>query len=112
MQITTNNIIMKSPYYIYISNVNCDSLQFKEGLLDFQSFNGLKEDGVIGKYTAIALSESNTKKVDRILLCLDKMRSKTMRPEKYIHINIPEYKLRFFINDSLKSQHNIVVGAV
>jgi hypothetical protein len=94
----------------YISNVNCDSLQFKEGLLDFQSFNGLKEDGVIGKYTAIALSESNTKKVDRILLCLDKMRSKTMRPEKYIHINIPEYKLRFFINDSLKSQHNIVVG--
>ena len=49
-------------------------------------------------------------KRDRIILAMDKIRTHDSFPDKYIHINIPEYKLRFYINDSLKSDHNIVVG--
>lgn len=41
---------------------------------------------------------------------MDKIRSRKNRPSRYLRINIPEYKLRYFINDSLKSEHNIVVG--
>lgn len=80
-------------------------------LKEFQVQNGLKPDGVIGKYTSIALNESSAHRRDRIILAMDKMRSKKTYPEKYIRINIPEYKLRFYINDSLKSDHNIVVGS-
>lgn len=84
------------------------------GVLDslkiFQLHNGLKPDGVIGKYTSKALNESTYRKVERIILAMDKIRSDREYPNKYIRINIPEYKLRLFINDSLKSDHNIVVG--
>jgi len=87
-----------------------DTSAVLDSLKTFQYHNGLKPDGVIGKYTSKALNESTYRKVERILLAMDKIRSQRDYPEKYIRINIPEYKLRFYINDSLKSDHNIVVG--
>ena len=41
---------------------------------------------------------------------MDKIRSKKPYPKKYLRINIPEYKLRYFEDDTLRSEHNIVVG--
>lgn len=94
----------------YLKNEVRDSAGIAEGLTRFQEENGLKPDGVIGKYTSAALNESTYHKVERILLSMDKIRSQPERPEKYIRINIPEYMLRFYIHDSLKSEHHIVVG--
>ncbi len=94
----------------YLKDGIHDSLGIAEGLTKFQIANGLKPDGVVGKYTSKALNESTYHKVERILLAMDKIRSREARPEKYIYINIPEYKLRLYVNDSLKSAHNIVVG--
>ena len=93
----------------YLTVENDTSAMF-EALREFQVQSGLKPDAVIGKYTSRALNESTTHRRDRIILAMDKIRSRKPFPEKYIHINIPEYKLRFYINDSLKSDHNIVVG--
>ncbi|MCR9173320.1 MAG: L,D-transpeptidase family protein [bacterium] len=87
-----------------------DTTGVLDSLKTFQVHNGLKPDGVIGKYTSKALNESSYHKVERILLAMDKIRSDREYPKKYIRINIPEYKLRLYINDSLKSDHNIVVG--
>jgi len=87
-----------------------DTTGVLDSLKTFQLHNGLKPDGVIGKYTSKALNESTHRKVERIILAMDKIRSDREYPNKYIRINIPEYKLRYFINDSLKSDHNIVVG--
>lgn len=87
-----------------------DSLMITEALLTFQIENGLKPDGIVGKYTSIALNESTYHKVERIVLAMDKLRSQRKYPNKYIQINIPEYKLRLFHSDSVKSEHNIVVG--
>lgn len=87
-----------------------DTTGLTDSLKVFQVDNGLKPDGVIGKFTSQALNESTYRKVERVLLAMDKIRSDREYPEKYIRINIPEYKLRFYINDSLKSDHNIVVG--
>lgn len=87
-----------------------DSLGITQGLTHFQEDNGLKPDGVVGKFTSMALNESNYHRMERILLSMDKIRSLEKRPEKYIHINLPEYMLRFYINDSLKSEHNVVIG--
>ena len=93
--------------YLKIDN---DTNEMFLALKEFQLQNGLKPDAVIGKYTSRALNESTVHRRDRIILAMDKIRTHETYPEKYIHINIPEYKLRFYINDSLKSDHNIVVG--
>ncbi|MFK7786410.1 MAG: L,D-transpeptidase family protein [Crocinitomicaceae bacterium] len=105
INLATEALISKG--YLGVDN---DTAAMFVALREFQIQNGLKPDGVIGKYTSIALNESTAHRRDRIILAMDKMRSKEPYPQKYIRINIPEYKLRFFINDSLKSDHNIVVG--
>ena len=105
IKLATQSLISKG--YLTVDN---DTAAMFMALKEFQMQNGLKPDGVIGKYTSIALNESSAHRRDRIILAMDKMRSREPYPEKYIRINIPEYKLRFYINDSLKSDHNIVVG--
>jgi len=94
----------------YLKTGDVDSLKFAESLSRFQEENELKPDAVVGKYTSIALNESTQHKVKRIILAMDKIRTQTPRSGKFININIPEYKLRLYINDSLKSEHNIVTG--
>jgi murein L,D-transpeptidase YcbB/YkuD len=87
-----------------------DSLKYVEALKTFQEHNGLKQDGVVGKYTCWALNESTYEKVLRTSLMLEKLRKMKEYPDKCIRINIPEYKLRYYVHDSLKRIHNIVVG--
>lgn len=89
-----------------------DSTGIAEGLTKFQIDNGLYPDGIVGKFTSMALNESNYHRMERILLSMDKIRATEQRPEKYIRINLPEYMLRLYINDSLKSEHNIVIGKI
>jgi len=94
----------------YLSGEQADSTQYDKAIRLFQRHNGQKEDAVIGENTALALMESNLKKCKRTALAMEKWRWKSGFPDKYIWINIPEYKLRFFIHDSLKSENRIVVG--
>jgi len=94
----------------YLSKNANDSLKTVEALKVFQADNGLKADGKIGKYTAIALNESTYDKVLRAALNLEKLRVKLKDPEKFIRINLPEYRLRYYAKDSLKGVHNIVIG--
>ena len=94
----------------YLSKNENDSLKIVESLKVFQGNNGLKPDGKIGKYTAIALNESTYNKVLRAAMNLEKLRVKAKDPEKFIRINLPEYRLRYYAKDSLKSVHNIVIG--
>lgn len=87
-----------------------DSLGITAALKRFQSANLLKPDGKIGRNTCSALNESIYDKLMRIVLTMDKIRFKKPYPSKYLRINIPEYKLRYFEDDTLRSEHNIVVG--
>lgn len=94
----------------YLLKNTDDSLEIVSALKVFQRHNGLAVDGVIGGNTSKALNESNYDKVLRAILALDAMKTPKALPDKYIMINIPEYLLRFFVNDSLKRTHRIVVG--
>ena len=78
----------------------------------FQTHNGLSPDGILNSYTATALNESTEHKVLRAMLSLDKLRQSKIHQEKYMRINIPEYRLYYYANDSLKSENRIVVGKV
>lgn len=94
--------------YVALKDTSLNS--FKSALELFQIHNGLKPDGKVGEHTAIALNESTYSKVLRAALSMDKIRQKEANPEKFIQINLPEYILRYYANDSLKSTHNVVVG--
>ncbi len=87
-----------------------DSLGITNALKSFQIANLIKPDGKIGYNTCAALNESTYDKMLRVILTMDKIRSKKPYPKKYLRINIPEYKLRYFEDDTLRSEHNIVVG--
>lgn len=87
-----------------------DSLFLDSIIKIYQIDNGLKPDGVIGKYTAKSLNESTEEKIHRGILTLEKIRNHNKYPSKYILINLPEYQLRFIESDTLRSQHRIVIG--
>ena len=94
----------------YIVNQFVDSNTYISALKLFQLQSGLIADGIIGSATISSLNESTAHKLYRAALSLEKWRWKNEYPKKYIRINIPEYMLRLYMNDSLKSEHRIIVG--
>lgn len=95
----------------YLDPKKTDDESFWEAMGRFQGDNGLKADGVIGVYTRKALDESVRYKCHRAILSMERWRWREPFPmDRYLWVNIPEYKLRLFYNDSLLSEHRIVVG--
>ena len=94
----------------YLKSKTRTDEQLKSALNRFQRDNGLPEEIKINKNTIVALGESNKTKIRRAAISLDKIRQSKIHQAKYVRINIPEYKLYFYANDSLKSVHRIVVG--
>jgi murein L,D-transpeptidase YcbB/YkuD len=90
-------------------NVSSEDL-LASALKDFQKDNGLRQDGIIGAYTARALKESNYRKIMRAALSLEKIRCHEKYPKTFIRINIPEYLLRFVVSDTLRQVHRLIVG--
>lgn len=100
---------LESKGYLKSGNTR-DSVYTDSILKIFQVDNGLNPDGKIGKYTVKALNESNAEKFHRVILAMEKIRNKQRYPSKYLEINLPEYMLRFVEQDSLRSEHRIVIG--
>lgn len=79
-------------------------------LKNFQQFSNQKVDGVIGESTAQLLGESSYSKLLRTCLTLEKMRHRTSRNKIFVWINIPEFKLIYVHDDTLRSVNRVVVG--
>jgi L,D-transpeptidase YcbB len=94
----------------YLASKSTDSLSFSLALKQFQQENGIKEDAVIGQFTADALNETNLEKCKRVAVVLEKLRKQNISDKRYFIINIPEYTLRFYADDTLKSINRVVVG--
>ncbi len=94
----------------YLNNLESSKLEYIAALKYFQSQNGLISDGKINKYTATALNESTYHKLMRTALTMEKWRWKNEYPRKHIKINIPEYTLRLYTNNTLRSENRIIVG--
>lgn len=95
----------------YLDPKKTDDESFWDAMSRLQADNGLKADGVIGIYTRKALDESERYKCHRAILSMERWRWREPFPyERYLWVNIPEYKLRLFYNDSLLSEHRVVVG--
>ena len=94
--------------FLMAENAN-DSL-FVIALKAFQEENGQQKDGVVGTSTALSLEETNLHRCRRTALAMEKWRWKNAFPEKYIYVNIPEFKLRFYNSDTLRSENKVIVG--
>lgn len=106
MRLSTEALIDKG----YLDSTKTDSSSFWQAMAAFQADNGLKADGVLGTYTRKNLGESTFYKCQRAILSLERWRWRTPFPERYLWVNIPEYTLRIYYNDTLFLTHRVVVG--
>jgi len=95
----------------YLKNFT-SSEDVKNKLRDFQLANGIEPDDKIGKYTAKAFKETPQSKFYRAVINLDRLRQYRRDLTSSVHINIPEFLLRYYYNNKLKATHRLVVGAV
>jgi len=95
----------------YIQDMKIDSLNFRKTIETFQYQNNLVIDGKIGYNTARMLNESSANKIARAGIVLDKLRTKEKYDSTYIRINLPEYMLRYTYDDTIISQHRVIIGS-
>lgn len=107
--ISGTKAILVSKNYLSNEQMN-DSAVFVTALKKYQVDHGCNPDGVIGKNTVQILTETNLHKAQRISLAMEKQRRKSAYPTRNIQINIPEYMLRMYNEDTLCAEHRIVVG--
>ena len=96
--------------YLDSANYAVDSIFIFE-LKKFQLQNGLKNDAIVGKWTARALEKTNMDRFYQAALSLEKWRWKKKLPNRYMRVNIPEFNLYFVDSNQVKSKHRVIVGA-
>ncbi len=95
----------------YIAKNDSDS-KIMEALQEFQIDHGLIPDGIVGKNTADALSKSPYEYYQNAAISLERWRWKPDWESSYLHVNIPEYRLTYYKNDTLQLTSNVVVGSI
>lgn len=77
----------------------------------FQMRYGLKQDGVVGGATLRELSQPVGKRIQQILVNMERIRWVPEEPNgDYLLVNIPEFKLHVFENGQYAHNMNVVVG--
>lgn len=81
------------------------------GIKNFQQRHGLDQDGVAGPAFFEELNVPGTERLKQIIINLERYRwmSSNNEPE-YMLVNIPDYKLYAYQNDSIVWDMNVVVG--
>lgn len=85
--------------------------KLKEAVISFQKNHGLLPDGIIGSTTRKYLNISVESKILKMRLNLERMRwLPRSLGEKYLLVNIPDYRLKMYDNDQVKLDMKTVVG--
>ncbi len=83
----------------------------KKAVQQFQYRHGLKSDGVVGKGTRFTINKSVEKKIDMVLLNIDRIKWLPRESaNRYIVVNIPEYLLHYIENEREVKTFKVVVG--
>jgi L,D-transpeptidase YcbB len=83
----------------------------KNAIQFFQMRHGLKEDGIAGQQVLNALNVPTEKRIEQILINLERMRWLPSQPEdRQIVANIPEFRLHVYENGREVMAMDIVVG--
>lgn len=94
--------------------VSCNNYfdeDLKNAVISFQKSHGLYADGIVGFQTQKFLNMSAEEKIGTIRLNLERMRWLPRNlGEKYLIVNIPDFRLKMIENDDIKLNMAVVVG--
>ena len=83
----------------------------KKAVQKFQYRHGLTTDGVVGKGTRWTINKSVEKKIEMVLLNIDRIKWLPRESSnRYIVVNIPEYQLRYIENGKEIKKLKVIVG--
>ena len=83
----------------------------KQAVMSFQQRFGLKEDGVAGGQTLRLMNEPVSKRIETILVNMERMRWVPAQPRgDFILVNIPQYRLTVYEDGKPSFGMNIVAG--
>ncbi|MCA6362657.1 MAG: L,D-transpeptidase family protein [Bacteroidetes bacterium] len=88
-----------------------DSLAVAGGLKSFQRRVGLEPDGKAGRNTVRALNVTYKDRIRQMAATLERWRIEPKREERYVWVNIPEFRMHVMDGDSMIMESRIVVGA-
>ena len=95
---------------------NCENVfdeELKNAIISFQKKHGLYADGIVGLQTQRFMNISADRKISIIRLNLERMRWLPRNlGEKYLVVNIPEYRLRMYENNDIKLNMAVIVGDI
>ncbi|HEO99505.1 MAG TPA: hypothetical protein ENO02_09440 [Epsilonproteobacteria bacterium] len=83
---------------------------FEEAILEFQRRHGLEVDGVIGPQTQRELKQPIHSIITKVKKNLELERIASPKGSEYILINIPEFKLYYYINHRPVLEMKVIVG--
>ena len=85
--------------------------ELQAAVISFEHRLGFKEDGIINALLLAELNYPIEKRIEQILVNMERCRWVPVKLKSdYLLINIPEYKLHVYENDSLAFSMNVVVG--
>ncbi len=80
-------------------------------VMDFQSSNGLKADGLIGKQTLYVLNQTPYDKIKQVIVNMERLRwVSDEKPDRFIVVNIPSAILWAVENGDVRFEMPVVVG--
>jgi murein L,D-transpeptidase YcbB/YkuD len=83
----------------------------KKAVQNFQYRHGLTSDGVVGKGTRFTINKSVEKKIEMVLLNIDRIKWLPRESSnRYIVVNIPEYLLHYIENGQELKTFKVIVG--
>ena len=95
---------------------NCENVfdeDLKNAVISFQKKHGLTADGIAGLQTQRFMNIPASKKISIIRLNLERMRWLPRNlGEKYLIVNVPEYRLRMYENNDIKLNMAVIVGDI
>lgn len=107
-------LMITQDLHITPEDIAADSVfdhQLESAVKRFQHRNGLAADGIVGKSTVAALNIPVNQKIEQIELNLERMRWMPSDPgERYIVVNIPEYKLFAYEDGKRTLEMRAIVG--
>jgi len=76
----------------------------------FQRMHGLKDDGVIGSNTALALGRSNADRYSSLAITLERWRWESDWTQPFAWVCLPGFELQIIVGDTIEHTHRVVVG--
>ena len=85
--------------------------ELEDAIVEFQSFNGLGDDGICGKQTYKALNTTLEERLDIIRINMERCRwINNDLPQEFVLVNIADYHLYIFKDRQIDYECRVVVG--